>query len=243
MPEGESCVDRGFTQRVAQVLALHRFPVKSMVGERVSELDLDERGVVGDRVWSVRTADGKIGSGKTTRRFAAVRGLLSMTVEHVGHRIVITFPNGARFDVEDPRISDRLSYWLDQPVTLAREQDETHFDDGPVSLLGVASVTAVADAQDQEVDAVRFRANILIDSGGRFEEDSWLGRKVRIGTAVIRVTAVLPRCVMVDMSAADLASQHGNLWAVGRLNAGHLGVVADVVQPGWLGLGDEVLLE
>lgn len=61
--------------------SLHRFPVKSMSGEERNHLDVDARGCVGDRVWSVRTADGKIGSGKNTRRFAAVPGLLELRAE------------------------------------------------------------------------------------------------------------------------------------------------------------------
>lgn len=59
-----------------EITALARYPVKSMGGEPCGRLSFDERGVVGDRVWAVRTADGGIGSGKTTRRFRRLVGLL-----------------------------------------------------------------------------------------------------------------------------------------------------------------------
>ena len=55
-----------------RVASLHRYPVKSLLGEDLDELTLDERGVVGDRLWSVRTRADKIGSGKSTSRFEAV---------------------------------------------------------------------------------------------------------------------------------------------------------------------------
>jgi uncharacterized protein YcbX len=47
-----------------------------MGGEGLDRADITPRGVAGDRQWAVRTPDGGIGSGKTTRRFRRVDGLL-----------------------------------------------------------------------------------------------------------------------------------------------------------------------
>ena len=52
-----------------EVTGLWRYPVKSMLGERCQHLELDFRGVKGDRRYAVRDADGKLGSGKDSRRF------------------------------------------------------------------------------------------------------------------------------------------------------------------------------
>jgi uncharacterized protein YcbX len=83
----------GTTGRIA---AVHRYPVKSLSGEALAEALLDERGLVGDRLWSVRDPDGKFGSGKSNRRFRRMDGLLALTAEHDGDVPVVTFPDGRR---------------------------------------------------------------------------------------------------------------------------------------------------
>lgn len=230
----------GTVQDPPRVLALYRYPVKSLLGEQVPELDVDRRGCVGDRRWSVRTAAGRIGSGKDTRRFAAVPGLLELRARQDGDQVVVAFPDGSSCATDDADAADRLSGFLGQPVTLAVETDVSHFDDGPVSLIGSASVAAVASERGASVAPERFRANLLLDAGAPFVEDRWVGRELSLGTAVLRVDMTSPRCVMVDMATADLPAQHGNLTAVGRLNDACLGVVATVVTPGTITVGDVV---
>jgi hypothetical protein len=56
------------------VLELWRYPVKSLLGEPLEEVEVDERGFVGDRLFAVVDSNGKIGSGKTTRRFPCLPG-------------------------------------------------------------------------------------------------------------------------------------------------------------------------
>jgi len=54
---------------VAGILsALWRYPVKSMLGEECAELELETRGVRGDRRFALRSDDGRLGSGKNSRR-------------------------------------------------------------------------------------------------------------------------------------------------------------------------------
>ncbi|HEY7280425.1 MAG TPA: MOSC domain-containing protein [Actinomycetota bacterium] len=223
-----------------RVAALRRFPVKSMLGELCEWLDLDARGSVGDRVWSVRTAEGKIASGKDTRRFAAVIGMLELRASERAGRVVITFPGGVESAVDDPATPGLLSMHLGRTVTVARETEVSHFDDGPVSLVGTASVDALGTERSEEVDSARFRPNILLATDEPFVEDSWIGRRVEVGSAALRVLARSPRCVMINMASADLPEQRGNLAAIGRLHDACLGVIANVEAPGRIALGDEL---
>ena len=224
--------------RGGRVAALHRYPVKSLAGERVVELDCDERGFVGDRLWSVRTRNDKIGSGKSTRRFAAVDGLLLVRAALDGDRVEIQLPDGRRCDVTDADAASWLSEHTGEPLTLARESTVSHYDDGPVSLLGLASVAAISTEVGGEVDPSRFRANVLLEGTPALAEDRLVGQRLSIGTAVFEVTMRSPRCVMIDLATADLPAQHGNLLAAGHLNEACLGVIARVVRPGRVRLGD-----
>lgn len=226
-----------------RVVSLHRYPVKSMLGEDLTSLEIDVRGVAGDRMWSVRTPDDKIGSGKNTRRFAAVIGLLGLRAQLGDGRVVVTFPDGTRCFTDDVDAAERISRQFGRRLRFAVEGHTSHYDDGPVSLIGSASVAAVADEQGSQVHPARFRPNIVLEGVRRFAESDWIGREVRIGTVVLRVEMSSPRCVMVDMATADLPAQPGNLAATGRLNDACLGVVASVVVPGLVSVGDTMTVQ
>jgi len=223
-----------------RVASLHRYPVKSLLGEDLDELTLDERGVVGDRLWSVRTRADKIGSGKSTSRFEAVAGLLDLRAATQEGTVTVTFAEGDAYAVDDPRAAERLSSRFGQSLTFSRETDVSHYDDGPVSLVGLASVRALTAARGQFVDAARFRANIVLDTNAGFVEDAWMGCRIHVGTCVLEVFMPSPRCVMINMASADLAAQPGNLAALAQLHDSCLGVIARVVQPGRVGVGDVV---
>ena len=60
----------------ATVVELWRYPVKSLPGEAMDEVEVEERGVVGDRLYAVTDRQGKLGSGKTSRRFRRLDGAL-----------------------------------------------------------------------------------------------------------------------------------------------------------------------
>src|SRR5690349_6505932 len=107
----------------ARVGRLYRYPVKSMVGEEQTALVVDERGVTGDRLWSVRTVENKIGSGKSSRRFAAIPRLLTLRARTVDAGVLIDFPTGEELAPNDPAVTEALSVYLGQPVTMARETD------------------------------------------------------------------------------------------------------------------------
>ena len=63
---------------LGRVAALWRYPVKSLLGEQRPSLDLNGRGVEGDRTFAIRNADGKFASGKNTRRFFKLDGLFAL---------------------------------------------------------------------------------------------------------------------------------------------------------------------
>jgi hypothetical protein len=211
-----------------------------MLGEEVTRLEIDDRGCAGDRLWSVRTAAGMIGSGKNTRRFAAVPGLLELRAQQRDGRVTVIFPDGSRCAADAPDAAARVTDHVGQPVTLAAEADLSHFDDGPVSLIGTASIAAVSTEVGGHVDPARFRANIVLHTERPFAEDELAGRHVRLGSAVLAVTMVSPRCVMVNATTADLPALAGNLKAIGRINQGCLGVVATVIKPGAVTVGDTI---
>jgi uncharacterized protein YcbX len=221
--------------------SLHRYPVKSLVGERLEVADVVLRGLRGDRLWAVRDEDGKLGSGKSTRRFRRMEGLLDLVASYDGDVPVVTFPDGRGLRGDDPALDAALSAHVGRPVTLGREGEVSHFDDGPVHLVTTASLRAVGELVGEQVDPRRFRPNLVVDTGDRagLVEDDWVGRRLQVGDVVLEVVARMPRCVMVNLPQVGLEATRV-LDAVSDLNDTNLGVLATVVTPGRLRVGDEV---
>jgi uncharacterized protein YcbX len=227
------------------VAALTRYPVKSVVGEDLTAVNVDRRGVEGDRLWAVRDADGKLGSGKSTRRFRKMDGLLSLSASYDGPIPVVAFPDGTSVRGDDPEVHERLSRHVGRAVRLACEDDVPHFDEADLHLLTTSSLARISELHGSPVDARRARANLLVDNGTDegFDEGDWLGRTVRIGDVELRILRPMERCVMVTMPQLGLPEERGLLARIGEANETNLGLVAEVVSPGRMRVGDPVVLE
>src|SRR5262249_43672738 len=155
-------------------------------------------------------AGGKLGSGKSTRRFQRIERLCSAWARCAAGVPVITLPDGRECRGDEPRVADWLSAALGQPVTFHREDAETHFDDGPVHLITTTSLRSVRRASGVPVDQRRLRANILLADANpavfagpefpeaQFPEDDWLGWHLALGDQVVlEVVGSMRRCVMV----------------------------------------------
>lgn len=232
------------SEQVGRVVALTRYPVKSMAGEHLDALPVEERGAIGDRVWAAYTPDGGIGSGKTTRRFRRVEGLLDLRARLDGGVPLIGFPDGRELPAD--RAHDELSALLGRPLRLSRESTVPHHDDAPLHLVTTAAIRRLEELTGQHADPARFRANLLLDVAGTgFVEDEWSGGRLAIGgEVVVRLGPGMPRCVMVDM-----AQPHEGLSDDGRLlkavAAAHdldFGLMVSVEQPGTIRLGDDAVL-
>jgi uncharacterized protein YcbX len=236
---------------IGRVLELHRYPVKSLAGERLEGAEVDRRGVAGDRLWSVRDPDGRLGSGKTSRRFRRMDGLLRLAGSYAAagggpagwDEPRVAFPDG-RVLSPGEELDAALSAHVGRPVALAREAEVSHFDDGPVHLVTTSGLRALAAAYGREVDAGHFRANLLLDTGDAPEhpEDGWLGRELEAGGVVLRVTGPMPRCVMVEMAQVGVPEAPGLLRTVTAAHDGDFGVLAEVVRPGRVAVGDPARL-
>lgn len=211
-----------------KVAALWRYPVKSMLGERCEELDVNARGAAGDRAYAVVDGDGKLGSGKNSRRHRRIEGLFGFRA--IGESPVITFPDGSRLQASDPSVHAALSAVLRTPVTLRK--DMTYHDAEPLHLVTTGALARLG------ADARRFRPNLVIDT----EEDvaEWQGRALRAGEATLKVAYRTERCVMITMAQSELPDEPRLLRALGE--EALFGIYAEVLSPGRIRRGDSVAL-
>ncbi|RJK97792.1 MOSC domain-containing protein [Vallicoccus soli] len=225
-----------------RVLSLHRYPVKSLLGEALEAAQVDARGLSGDRRWAVVHPDGKLGSGKSSRRFRRTPGLLDLAAVLVDGRPVVRLPDGRSFG-PGPGADAALAERLGVDVALREEDGEPFFDDGPVHLVTTSSLARLRDELGHDVPAGRFRANVVVETGdSAFAEDAWVGRGLALGEVRLRVAERMPRCVMVGMEQGALPDDRAVLPGVHRVNEGTFGVWATVVRPGRVAVGDPVAL-
>jgi uncharacterized protein YcbX len=214
-----------------------------MGGEVLAEAQVAARGLTGDREWAVYTPDGGIGSGKTTRRFRRVDGLLHFRARLEGAVPVVESPTGERFRADDPG-GHRWPGPHGRPLALRRESDVPHHDESPVHLITSSGLRTLGGLLGEPVDAARFRPNVVLDThGDGFPEDAWLGCSLRLGDdVVLRFGPGMPRCAMVDMAQAGLDRDGRILKSLARGHDLTFGVQASVVRGGTVRVGDPVRL-
>jgi uncharacterized protein YcbX len=232
---------------VGTVDALWRYPVKSMLGEQLTQAPVDARGVLGDRLYAVRDTDGKLGSGKNTRRFRRMDGLLDFSARYESDLVpLITLPDGKTVRGDDEHVDWAVGNSIGKPgVTLAKEDVIPHFDEEPIHLVTSASLRWLADlVPEVEVDARRVRPNLVlkVTSVGR-PEDSWVGRELQIGShLVLDVVSLAERCAVVNYAQGELPHSADILRAVSSAGDLMLGVYARVRMSGRVRVGDDVFM-
>lgn len=221
-----------------KLAALWRYPVKSMLGEECSALELDERGAIGDRAFAVRAEGGQVGSAKR------IDELFAFHARHDGEWPEIALPDGRRMRGDDPGIHAALSTALGMPVRLVRKDDAPYFDAAPIHLVSSAALDWLrARIPQSRIDARRFRPNLVISCEARGQPElSWIGRTLRVGGATLRISASTERCRMTTLAQAGLPSDPAVLRAISQHADVQFGVYAQVVAPGRIALGDSVIL-
>jgi uncharacterized protein YcbX len=240
-------------------------PVRSLGLEHPDEIDLTEVGVVEDRRFFL-TDD----ANRLVDRL--VVGELVQISTHTDPRATtlrMAFPDGTVIDDEvalgDPietPIHGRtgvghlvegdwpaaLSDFCGRAIRLVRcDRPGGTRTGNPTSLVTDGSLTELArHAGVATVDARRFRMLIELEGAAAHEEDTWIGRRVALGDAIVAVTEQDARCAITtqdpDTGVRDLDTLR-TLIAYRGLRDGKyadFGVLADVVRPGRVRVGDEV---
>jgi uncharacterized protein YcbX len=146
--------------------------------------------------------------------------------------------------VDDPRLLEMLREGLrgEHRLALVRS-DRALTDCRPVSLISLQTVRQVEGEVGVSLDKRRFRANVYFDlaAGGGFGEDSWVGRKLRLGTkAVVLVLERDPRCKMISLDPDTAGHDPKVLRKVARAHGNLAGVYCAVLVEGVVTKGDSI---
>lgn len=208
-----------------RIAALYRYPVKGFTPEECDTLTvLDEGRIAGDRVLGIRFADTQAADdawSKKTEMVALMNtpGLarLHMKFEEEALRLRLSVASTVLVDevlsnAGRRRLATAVADYvltLDEnplaghperlPLRVIGDGITPRYHDaeaGQVTLHGRGSLQALtAVLANAEGSELRFRSNIALEGLGAWEEHSWVGKKVRIGTVEFDVIRPKFRCL------------------------------------------------
>jgi uncharacterized protein YcbX len=248
---------------MATVARFNVSPVKSTSLLHPGSIELQENGVAGDHRFMILETDGTRLSGAAKAPFVGIRSEYDTATE----RLRLSLPGGvldsgatahgearpvALFDrrvmvrpVEGPFASG-LSDYVGRQLQFVRV-DEPEYAGGVhrVSLIALASVADLARRGGREIlDPRRFRMLVEVEGCAPYDEDTWEGRRVRVGEVVVRVGNGVPRCVLTTMDPETGRPDFPTLDVLaGYRRRGTdlpLGVYGDVERSGTIRVGDPV---
>lgn len=250
-----------------QVKRISIAPVKSLGLTHPESIELGRFGVVGDRRFWLVDINGRLVNGKVCPALMQVRpewdeetlaltlrfpdGAVVGGVVELGDSVVSTLyrqPHASR-PVHGPW-QGALSRFAGQPLTLLWSEGgavDRGDRGGWISLISRASLDRLREqAGAAEVDGRRFRMLLEIDGVEPHEEDTWIGREVRVGGAVVAPIGDVGRCVVTTCDPDTGASDLDTLGALARYRRHGIteplpfGVYGDVIVPGRVRVGDPV---
>jgi MOSC domain-containing protein len=250
---------------VPTVARLSTTPVKSLRLHHPEEIRLDRFGVAADRRFYLVRKDGRLLAGVHHGTLA----LVSADWDALHDRLRLTFPDGSVIEddvrLDGPELTDfwghrvpgrvvegpwaeALSAYAARPLRLVKADEPAGgVDVEPLTLVSSESVAELGRrVAHEDLDARRFRMLLEIEGVEPHEEDTWSGRRVRLGEAVVEIGGPVPRCATTTRDPStgkrDLDTLREIAAYRGRRDGKHVdfGVYASVVEPGRVRLGDPV---
>jgi uncharacterized protein YcbX len=250
-----------------RVAWISRSPVKGLAIRQIDECELTEAGIAGDREFFLVDENDRLVNSKGL-------GVLQQVVsayDDEAQSLRLEFPDGTKVDEQisldgsiDARFwgnsvavrvvsgpwSKAISTFAERDLRLVQAPGPApdRLRSGAATLLGTASLRAMARILGvDDVDGRRFRMNFGIDGLREHEEDEWLGRRVRIGEAVVVPVGNVGRCAVTTQNPDTGVPDLDTLKALAAYRRESetteplpFGVHAAVAQAGRVRVGDTV---
>ncbi len=249
------------------VSAINLAPVKSLDLIGIDRADISSRGIEGDRRFIVLDETGRLVTQRQQGR------LTQVTAEYCAtdNQLKMTFPDGRVIEGQPKPVEPTATVlWgrvvegqlIDGPwaaalsefcgVELRLFESNSRgvcFDEYPVSIISQASIDYLTGLTEgsKSFEAERFRPTILLEGCEPHEEDSWLGKGLRIGERLrLRLVARDPRCAITTLDPSTGERDFDTLRLIlsyrPSVRAAYFGVYGVVESPGTVAVGDELRL-
>lgn len=236
---------------LGHVHQLVRYPVKSMAGVATKSAFLGWHGLQGDRRFAFRRLNDNSGfPWLSASRLPELLLYQPLGLDENADEPVPTHvrtPEGLQLALGSEELQNNVAEKFGSPVELMKLKHGV-FDEASVSVINLATISAIGREVGEDLDTRRFRANIVIesDSTGPFLEDDWVGCRLVFGSKedgpIVSVTMPDLRCVMINLDP-DTAKQDPRIMkAAVHLNSNNAGAYGTVARTGAISVGQPVSL-
>lgn len=207
------------------VAELWRYPVKSLAGERLREIEVTPDGFVGDRLVQVWAGDRIV----TSRTKPKLLGLHAVWDAPAGKPRIDGLPWDAPEALEAVRRAAGPAARLE-----LLDDVEARFDVLPLLVATDGAIAALGE------DGRRLRPNVVVGGVDGLAERTWPGRRMRLGEVVIEVAKLRDRCVMTTYDPDTQVQDPGVLRRIVQEFDGKMALDCAVLRRGILRVGDPV---
>jgi hypothetical protein len=228
---------------------LVRYPVKSMAGIPTDAAELGWDGLPGDRRFAFRrlndTSDFPWLSASRLPELLLYHPVNFDENSEEPAPAGVRTPEGEELSLRSPELQASVAGKFGHPVELMRLRHGI-FDETPVSVIALATISAISREAGRDPDPRRFRANIVLatETVEPFQEDGWIGRTLVFGDTTdgpaVALTMRDLRCVMVNLDPDTAAQDPRVMKAAVRMNKNYAGAYGTVVRTGRLSVGQPV---
>lgn len=246
-----------------EIIEIWRYPVKSMLGEKLDQASVGPGGIQGDRQWAV--VDAESGVSLSAKRYA---DLLRCRARTRDGEVIVSLPDRREYAAGSAEVARGLSDLLGRQVTTrSAEATETiqhefptavtegegepflyfpetkaFFDCAPLQLLTTGTLAELQRLLPASmIHPVRFRPNFLIETKETgFVENNWVNDDVILGSLMCQVYDDTRRCIMVALGQGDLSRDTEIIRAILKCNEGRTGVALKTLDSGMVQCGARV---
>ncbi|MGL4319742.1 MAG: MOSC domain-containing protein [Paracoccaceae bacterium] len=239
-----------------------RHPIKGHGREELGQVSLTAGECLPfDRHWAVAHEAAKLTGAwvpcANFARGAKALGLMAITsvLDEETRQITLRHPaiGSLTFQPDDPADLPRFLTWVAPLAPAERAQPAqiisvgrgmTDSDFPSVAILSLTTLRDLSGRMGRDLSIHRWRGNLWLEGVPLRAEESWPGRVIRIGGAVLRVEERITRC-RATSADPDTGLAAGDTLAALQAAYGHqdFGVYATVLESGPVARGDEWMLQ
>lgn len=203
---------------IGRLEALRRYPVKSLSGEALDEVEVDSSGIPGDRSRALfalgGAREGKPYRGKENDHLHLLR------------------------DAEQAR-----TLAAERGVGIELRSGEHFFDAAPISILVDTWLEDLSAHVGYLVEWERFRPNFFVGAAGTPapSELQLVGKELRLGSVRLCVRSPIERCVTINYHPRGEAEDPRILRYLAQQRNASMGIYCDVVEAGVARSGDQLV--
>ncbi|WP_286222624.1 MOSC domain-containing protein [Marinobacter apostichopi] len=209
------------------VHSLWVYPVKSLAGIRVDQLELDDFGPAGDRRWMIVDEEGHFVTQRSHPELANIQVTLvegrvqlgipgqgSFTLTPTDERITtLVWRDWTSALLGQPDVSEALSRFCSRSLRFVYMPDDSFrrvdpervtdrrrvsFADGfPLLVTNLSSLEELNSRLQEPVEMRRFRPNVVVQGAASWDEDHW--RELDVGGCRLSLVKPCSRCVMTTV--------------------------------------------